>query len=283
MREALVATAALAALACQQPAAAQPMPKDAAWSLRLPKDEKVAYRGVVSFEGINAGGLNGMLYPAPNLLIGLAAVLTHAVVADSAQENQRRQIQENADRILGPYQQVLADYRNRELMQRGLGKLPASPAAKLLEPDGKPEGEWVVHSLPVFAMAQDERAIILDNVIVVYAPGGAETPTYQNVVRVVSHPRDDEHPRAAWIANFGEALKEEGSTLFAYSLQIALGDAAGPKDSKPQRTYRYMEGGTERMERAELVHDQCSRLVVRNLRGWLLSVPARNPPRDCKP
>jgi hypothetical protein len=41
------------------------------------------------------------------------------------------------------------------------------------------------------------------------------------------------------------------------------------------RTYRYLQGGVERSERAQQVAGNCSRAVLRNLRGWLLSVPLR--------
>jgi hypothetical protein len=276
--------AALAALALAQGALAQaPMPRDAGWSLRLPKEESVTYRGLASFDGANAGSIN-MLYPAPHLLIGLAAVLTHGVVADAAQERQKQQIQENANRVLVEYRPILNRFKHQELMQMGLALLPPGPERKLVAPDAKVEGEWLVESAPVFSMTQDRRALVLDNAVVIYAPGAAEKPAYQNVMRVVSRPREAEDDlHVEWAERDGEPLRAESAFLFAHSLEVALNEAAGAgKESRPQRTYRYLEGRTERMERAELVSEQCSRLVVRTLRGWLLSIPVRNPPPDCK-
>jgi hypothetical protein len=277
--------AALAALALAQGALAQaPMPRDTGWSLRLPKQESVTYRGLASFDGANAGSLNNMLYPAPNLLIGLAAVLTHGVVADAAQERQKQQIQENANRVLVEYRPILNRFKHEELMQKGLALLPPGPARKLVAPDAKVEGEWLVESAPVFSMTQDRRALVLDNAVVIYAPGATEKPAYQNVMRVVSRPRETEDDLfVEWADRDGEPLKAESAFLFAHSLEVALNEAASAgKETRPQRTYRYMEGRTERMERAELVSEQCSRVVVRTLRGWLLSIPVRNPPADCK-
>ena len=46
-------------------------------------------------------------------------------------------------------------------------------------------------------------------------------------------------------------------------------------NSAPERTFRYVEGGKDRMERAQLVTPGCERVVVRTLRGWLLSIPVR--------
>jgi hypothetical protein len=43
----------------------------------------------------------------------------------------------------------------------------------------------------------------------------------------------------------------------------------------PHRTFRYPEGGVEKMERAQLVEAHCGRALLRTLRGWLMSVPVK--------
>jgi hypothetical protein len=43
----------------------------------------------------------------------------------------------------------------------------------------------------------------------------------------------------------------------------------------PHRTVRYRLGGEERMERAQVLSERCDRLLIRNLRGWLMSVPVQ--------
>src|SRR5258708_14404641 len=47
-----------------QPDAPRLIAGDSIWSLRLPKEDYVVYKGVVSFDGTGAGGTS-MLYPAP--------------------------------------------------------------------------------------------------------------------------------------------------------------------------------------------------------------------------
>ena len=276
----LVAAVAFMPYAAAQ--APQPMPKDAGWSLRLPKDDKVAYRGALSHTAVNAGAFPG-LHPAPNIAGLFAAIATHAIMADSAQSKQRQQIQEAADRVLAPYRGVLREFHHRELMQKGLARLGTGSGAALLEPaDNAPAG-WLVESTPLFTMTQDQRAIIVDNAIAIYAPGGGTTAAYQNVIRVVSHAQTRDDLLAFWTADEGGALKEESAALFAYSLDIALRDVMGEAGgwNATQRTFRYDEGSTERMERAQLVSEHCSRLVIKNLRGWLMSVPARELASDC--
>jgi hypothetical protein len=132
-------------------------------------------------------------------------------------------------------------------------------------------------------MTQDEQAIILDNAIAIYAPGAAETAVYQNTVRVVSRPQHRDDTLAFWTANQGAALKDESATLLALSLDIALADAmaAAQAEGASHKTFRYPEGRTERMERAQLVAEHCNRLVIRSLRGWLISIPAPQATEAC--
>jgi hypothetical protein len=255
--------------------------RDATWSLRLPKEEKVAYRGVASFDAVGLAG-GQMLYPAPNVVGLLAAVLTHGVVVETVKSKERQKAQEEADKILEPYQPVLGEYRHRDLMRRGLQKVSEGRRGRLIEFSDKPGTGWRIDSEPVFSLTQDQRAIVLDNVISMYPPGDAPAPAYRNTVRVISVPREGQDLVASWIANGGEKVKEESSLLFAESLEIALDDAiAGPvQDDVPQKTIRYFEGGKEKMERGHFVGERCDRILLRTLRGSLMSVPPRRSPGD---
>jgi hypothetical protein len=134
--------------------------------------------------------------------------------------------------------------------------------------------------VPVFSMSQDQRALVLDNLVAVYDAADAKTPRYRNTVRVVSVPSGAEDPAAGWSANEGEALRSQTSALLAESLAVALRDMAGASAAAAQKTWRYPEGGTERMERAVLLSEACERRVLKNLRGWLLSVPKADPDRS---
>ena len=274
--------AALPALA--QQAATPRVAKDAEWSVRLPKQDTVVFRGALVSDGGNAGAFPG-LYPAPNLAGLFAAVITHAVVADSAQSRQRQQAQDAADRVLTPYRAVLAGYRQQDLMQRALAKLPAGgPPRRIVPADDKPDG-WVVDSVPLFTMTQDQQAIIVDNAIAIHAPGGAaDKPAYQNIIRVVSQPHGQDNPDAYWNADDGAALKNESALLLALSFEVVRVDAAAlAAEGAPHRTFRYAEGLSQRIERAQLVNEQCNRIVIRNLRGWLMSVPAPQASGACPP
>ncbi|NTV10505.1 MAG: hypothetical protein HGA47_06985 [Zoogloea sp.] len=246
------------------------------WSLRLPKEERVVFHGMANFDEAGAGS-SAMLYPAPSMAGLLAAVVTHGLILGSVKQSQKDKLQEAADKVLDPYQPVLQKFSNRELLQRALEKTSAGGTRKLVEPDGAPvSGIWI-ESTPVFAMTPDQNAIVLDAAVAIYLPGDSSA-AYRNMVRVVSAPRDTGGASAFWMANAGAKLKEESVGLMAQSLDIALADAAagtGPLEEHPFRTVRYREGGADKMERAQVLSEACDRLVIRTLRGGLMSVPKR--------
>lgn len=252
--------------------------RDSGWAARLPAQDKIDYRGAVNFDAAGSGP-GTMLYPAPGLAGFLVAVATHAVIINSVRGNEKSKIQLEADKVLLPYQAALSAYDHRTLFQSALEKTATSLAkAEVLEARAAAGGTWVVESAPVFLMTQDQRALILENTVAVFAPGPAAPPVYQNLVRVVSVAEPEDDIASRWNADQGLRLKERSAELLARSFEIAI-DAAGapaPGAAATQRTFRYPEGGRERMERAQLVSAGCDRVVIRTLRGWLMSVPVRS-------
>lgn len=247
--------------------------KDSHWLLRLPKEDNVAYKGDVNFDRAGANNLQ-MMYPAPSAIGFLAAVFTHGAIVDQQKKSEKDKLQEEANKVLTPYASILKDYTNKELMQRTLDRL-AGGEKRLLESDAASATEWVVASVPIFTMTQDQSAIIVENAIAIYPPN-ATVAVYQNAVKVVSQAKDDKDLTGFWSANGGAKLKEESAALLAHSIEIALNEAATPLDAdSPQKTFRYQEGNAEKIERAQLVSAFCQRAVIRTLRGWLMSVPIR--------
>src|SRR6266853_2564941 len=261
--------------------------KDSSWSLRLPKDDKVVYRGVVSFDEAGVGNRQ-IMYPAPNAVGLLAAVLTHGAIGGSMKDSQKDKLQEADDKVLLPYESVLGSYKHQELMRRGLQKTLMGGSKKLVEFSEKPGADWFIESAPVFSITQDQTTIILDISISVYAPNAPSAAAYQNAVRVVSLAKDGADLASFWTANDGEKLKEESASLMAESLDIILSEMASgsSKEGNPYKTVRYFEGKTEKMERGQLISERCGRVLIKTLRGGLMSVPARRgtataPASDC--
>lgn len=221
-----------------------------------------------------------MLYPAPNAIGLFAAVLTRGLLVESAKQDQKKKFQSEADKVLLPYLETLSQYTSKDLMRRGLEMTSIGGHKELLDEKAAPQGEWLISSVPLFSFTQDQRAIVLDNVVSIAKSAMPEVPAFQGAIRVVSPAKRDDDLAKFWTANQGERLKSETAGLFAESLDIALAEVVGSfeKAASNFRTVRYFEGDTEKIERAQIVSERCDRLVLRTLRGSLMSVPA-----ICKP
>ena len=99
-------------------------------------------------------------------------------------------------------------------------------------------------------------------------------------MRVVSAPLTAD-AETHWTNEEGKNLKETSAALWAHSVDIAIAALVTPVPERPARTVRYPEGGGERIERAEVLHETCARMLIRSLRGEVMSVPVRQVPADC--
>jgi len=193
------------------------------WSLRVPPDGRVVYRGVVSYDGAGSGQA-GMLYPAPNLGGFVAALITHGLINESIKQSQKDRLQSDADKVLTRYSVVIESFSLEELMRRAL--LFTAPGADVSLQQGAAEegGRMGIESYPVFSLTQDQTAIILDNAIVIHTRGTARENAYKNTVRIISKPNNLVDPSEFWTANNGENLKVESARLVAESFDIAFRD-----------------------------------------------------------
>ena len=250
-----------------RPATTRYSAKDLGWSLKLPQDDIVPFQGMASFDSAGIG-TGHMVYPAPHLAGFFAAIITHGIINEVARNRQKSKIQEDADRVLAPYQQVLAGFKNRELMQLAINNTAAAASKRMAEQTEKPGFDLMVESVPVFSMTQDQTAIVLDNAIAIFAPGADSPATYKNIIRVVSRPETKIDIVSHWTTNGGDALKIESARLLAESLDIALGEMAeNMTRNQPHKTVRYVEGSIDRMERGQVIRELCGRVVLINHQG----------------
>ena len=247
------------------------------WSLRLPHDEHLTYHGIASFDEAGTG-TGGMLYYAPSAAGLFASILAHGLVSESAKMAQKNKLQASADNVLSAYQDILKDFRYSELMERAFTKVSPGFSVKLTDDTTTTEQDTLVDSTPVFSLTPDQTAFIVDNAIVIHMSGNKSKISYKKGIRVISAAKNVTDPSAFWTANNGEKLKDESAQLVAESLEIAFGDATAQPDTNAAtyRTVRYREGAAEKIERAQLLSERCGRMLIRTLRGELMSVPASN-------
>jgi hypothetical protein len=246
------------------------------WALRVPEADGVSFQGQPNRDGAG-GGTPQIMYPAPNMAGFIAALVTHGLINESSKNAERQRIQEQANRVLEPYADVLSALSYRALIEHASGKIDKASAPELIGPADSSSRTWVMEVTPLYVMTPDQRAIILDNTVRVFANGDSN-PSYARVIRVVSPPlveTDGEAILKAWKNDDGALIRSTSSDLLAESLKVALEDVRAVQTAEERhRTFRYREGGFERIERAQLVSEECHRQVLRTLRGWLLSIPA---------
>ncbi len=265
-----------------EPAAAQTHD----WAVRLPNEIKVEFRGVLSNESTSGNG-GAMLYPAPHIAGFVAALVTHGLLNSVTRKREESALQTAANQVLDPYRGIIGDFRYDELFQLALEQMLIQKQkykdgkVRIAVPGEAPSADWMFITEPVFSMTQDQRALVLDSAVVVYAPNAPAAPFYQNALRVVSAPIASDDPLVFWSEQKGQNLKTTNAQLVAMALELAAAEvnSVTPKQSdmggKNHRTVRYTHGKSEKMERAELLRVSCDRAVMKTLRGGVMSVPLK--------
>jgi hypothetical protein len=261
-------------------AADTPAPVEPVWQLAAPKTPGVEFRGLASFDYAGVNAQTALIVGSGNAaLAAVTAVsfLINAAVINHARESQKNSVQLEADKILLPYESILTDYRSSDLYAQ------AWTQTRNIVPRTMSGKAWQVSASPVFSMTQDQKAIVLDTIVEVRNPDLA-TPAYTSTIRVVGSPQEDGDLTAYWTAQHGQALRSASESLLAEALGIALKFAAQnpiASHASPAKTLRFMQGGIERVERAEVLLQGCSRTVFRTLRGALMAVPTLHPDSAC--
>ena len=249
------------------------LPKDSPFSLRLPEQQQVVFKGVVSLDAATSHA-QVPLYVAPGLVGLLAEVATHGVIANSTNKSDKERLEADADKVLSRYRDALAGYTHTELFRRAL-KMANGLRGSVLDP-GATNPDLIVDTTPVFYMTQDQKALVLENEVTVHSSARGDESLYHNNIKVVSRATQATNQAEFWSANQAENLKQESARAFAESLEIAFGDASASLNTKDAvfKTIRYSEGNEEKLERAQVLAKTCDRLLIRTLRDSLMSVPA---------
>lgn len=215
------------------------------------------------------------MYPAPNAAGLIAALITHGLINETAKKNQKENLERMSLEALRPYASILNDYHHRELMQTALNNSLIPGEKTLIDHTESPVADFVITSLPKFFFTQDQSTIILDNIISV-SRQGIEKPVFQNTIRVISNASTEKDFVTYWSQNNGTKLKEVSSNIFAQSLELAALQLnnAFPQEAA-EKTIRYMQGNMQKMERGTLLYQGCKRMIVKTLRGSLMSIPVK--------
>jgi hypothetical protein len=261
----------VAAAADDSPIAASPI------YLRVPNQELVQFSGLLNDEYVGGTPAN-FLYPGG--VVGLVVgVITQSAVESHKQNKQKQSMRELADRVLVPYQPTLSRFTYRELMQRALDGLPTAASKTLLKFQDPAGTGLTIECAPVFFMTRDTLSIVMENPILIHADtaNAKAPPAFKNMVKIVAKPRRQraEGEADSWITPDGAELEAVAIEELRDSLNLALTEAAQGflNHSTEYRNVHYLEGSREKVEHAQVLADLPDHLILKTLRGWIMSVP----------
>lgn len=242
-------------------------------NLEINKPAKIPYRGLVSNNSITSAG-GSILYPGNTAGTLLAAIFTHAVVADSIKESKLNELQELADSKIFSLKPIYEQITFERLLSR---QPSIESKFQLLDADDESTVDGlVVKILPIFYLSQDHSFIKLKNAVSVFKTLKHKKPIYQNLIEVigVSDVSDGESNLVFWEAD--NTLELVSSELFSKSLSLIQKDINDklPSISK-QKTFKFSLGESMSVERGNLVEQSCENITIRSLRGWLKTVPRK--------
>jgi hypothetical protein len=243
--------------------------------LRVPKADIVSFAAFPNDNSIE-GKPGSMLYAGP-LVVALGELAAHGAYESNKQAKEREAKNSLSDIVLAPYEPGLSHFTNADLMGRALSGLATHGDKMLIQFTERAGPGWLIESSPTFFMTQDARALVLQNWIVVHSPDAASPATFNGVVEVVGSPREavGKDSENSWMVEDGARLQSASVDLLRESVSLALseihGDFAG--HAAAFHTVRYPRGGSEKMERAQILRETPRRLVLKTLRGWIMSVP----------
>ena len=243
------------------------------FDLRLPVTDFVTYRGVLSLD--NAGGQQAqILYPGIGGLGGLlVGIATHGAIVEAGKSSEKARIQKEADKVMDPYRNSLGGFTYREMLEQALRGHPIGGYKKIIGPAEFGDG-WVITTSPVFFLTQDQRALVLENEIRISRAESPKDDLYRNVFRIISDSRVAADLTGYWGGDEAKPIKELSQKLFVQSLVLAISVVTGRSQPGIEKTFRFYEGGSKQIERGRLLQQECRRLSILNLRGWVVSVPA---------
>jgi hypothetical protein len=256
------------------------MPDGATWCLAPPPEAPVPFRGIEA-AATQQGAPGSFLYPAATPAEFIAAVIAHAAIEQGVLAHQRGEHAASADKVLDAYRPMLRTFALADLYARAIERLATAGAGSSLCDGTRSDEAWIAASAPVYAMTQDQRALVLENRMSLKPPGTPDDRAYMHVVTVVSAPLAADDPVEGWTVDNGEPLKTLSAELLGQSLEVAQRLAAGVPVAADAsyRTVRYHEGTAEKIVRAQLVAATCDRMLLKTLRDTFLSVPTMR--ADC--
>jgi hypothetical protein len=252
---------------------------------RLPASDTVTFHGLPVAKALGGRG-TPMLYPAFGVAGLAAAVVTHGAIESSIRAREKSKQAEADDRVVEPFRSSVHQWSLASMYREALAAIDIGATLHVLDNTLRvtsSESGWAFDSTAQLLLTQDSRSLVVENHVVIRDARATpkSAPILDTTIEVVSDPQPGDSAAAAiyWQANECQALHTRAVALMQQSLDLALYQATNPSAANTEfKTWHYALGGEDQLERAQLQQDGPDRLQLKNLRGWILSVPKAQSP-----
>ncbi|WOT04117.1 hypothetical protein [Shewanella youngdeokensis] len=232
---------------------------------------------------LNEADQFNMLYPAATPGDFFAGVIAHAIIVESKKNEAKNSAQAAADVAVLPYRPYLKDVANQALASQLENIVLARGFSLARYEDSQSESDIILDITPIFLMNQKQDTLTLRTQFLVYPKSEQHKSTkkravlYQNQIEVLSAKIDAALPQEYWLSNNGEQLVNTMRSLLSQTLAlgaIQISSIESDHSNRVQHNFRYDDGDTTAFERASVISNDCNRVVINTLRGWLKSIPS---------
>ena len=256
-----------------------------ALQFKTSSSETVRMSGVLSLDHIDGVARPIVGSPAPQ---GAGApglvgnIIADAIIQKMARDSREKAARIESELIVAPFASIILLLRKTDLIDRSIA-LITKELSDSARAANKSEPETAVDSFEFeYRLNQDKRTWMLDM---------ASTPPIQTdrkaapyvvkTIRVIGRQLPESVDTAQMLEDNGKLLRQELHGLLAEAMTIA-NSKLSPESYKntPETTVRFSEAGRARFERGILLGQDCSRVIMQTLRGWILSAPSASEPID---
>ena len=245
---------------------------------KLVYNEPIDIRGKHSSDdSINA---NPILYQGGAGVLGLfAQIATHAAINNAARNKKVSKAQIAANRFLEPLAVKIAEINIGDL---------ADFSSKEYKIDSSLDSSGLVVNIrPIFFVAQDFEYITLKNIVSItknFTKGSSLRKRkssngfhYQNLIEVYSRKYSEDEKKSFTSLSESSFMIEELQRILHQSLSLAAREIKGHYQNSTSKitTHTLKKNNSNLYIRGSQVDSLCQKIVIKNLRSWLVAIPIK--------
>lgn len=223
------------------------------------------------------GKPGSMMYLGDAGIEGLfVQILVHALVANEVKNKKQLQAQQEADLVLAPYDEPIAQSTHQRLVKFALLNYPRDDLTFSVIGNEMPDRDYiVVETSPSFFVSQDKKSMVLRHQLKASLSSAPDEVIFENLAQTSSS--QPYRGIEGWFGDSDEAFQATTQRLYSVTFKALIKDLYGrlSNQASKEKTYKYYIGDERFYERASLIEETCQSQTIRNLRGNILILEKR--------